>query len=62
MVQPRINTGTNFKTGAVIVFNSAVTKAVAQTVIDELVKRGLIESTSAHEFDPEWGVPTWYIP
>lgn len=49
--------------GAVIVFRPAIASAVeAQQILDELHRRGIIERTYVHEYDPQMGVPVWYIP
>jgi hypothetical protein len=49
--------------GAVIVFRPSIASAVeAQQVLDELHRRGIIERTYVHEYDPRMGGPVWYIP
>lgn len=47
--------------GAVIQFKSIDVERI-QAWLDRAAAAGIIEQTTAHEYNPEYGGPVWYIP
>jgi len=52
--------------GLVLVFRSNVERAVAQALVDKLIREFIVDerlSTQIHSFEPaKEGAPVWYIP
>lgn len=48
--------------GAVITFRPGIDRVEADRILAELARRGIINTTYAHEYDSSMGSPVWYIP